>query len=591
LSTIRDPAAASAASDLKIPHALALLIITLAALPLYLICLGTGDANAMMELFNLVPVREAFRDGHWLMPTLNGIPRLEKPPLPVWIPGGLAMLFHSDGLWIVRLPSAILGVLTCWATYGIGCLTSRDRRVGLFAALALAVMLVFIRQARLASYDIYSTAFIILGFFGLLAAIQTRRLWWLWAVFGGAALGLAALSKGPVFLAVMIPFGIWLLIYHRKNPRMWITLAIGFLTGLGTFVPWLLAVSNQHENAQGAWTVWIGQLFHYSDSPDENDTRWYYLAMVAWVFPWTPALIAGLVLPFLPSKSDPAPTPQERRARWLFWLILVVGLILLTLPHDKKQRYALQQFPFAALLIAMVWQEFSRLRSSEPIEAAAKVLLAVQSLMFILMGFVIAILVPLVVISTPVPPWQDTTWTFSQDLAVLKPGLVILTPVGWGLIAIALVATGVALWRWQFARRFDYAFAAYSAGAWLLMFGVTWAYFGGEGYQDSEFRIPSQQLVQASGGKPIYCLSGDIPWLPVLYYANTDFPEQTPDQLQKIANSTTGPLYVLTRDESPWRNELNQIAAATHRQVQTLDRLNDAHFLQTLFMLAPTGQN
>jgi 4-amino-4-deoxy-L-arabinose transferase-like glycosyltransferase len=578
-------------SDLKIPHALALLIIALAALPLYLICLGSGDANAMMEMFNLVPLREAFRDGHWLMPTLNGVPRLEKPPLAVWIPGGLTLLFHSDNLWIVRFPSAILGLMTCWATYGIGCLTSRDRRVGLFAAVALAAMLVFVRQARLASYDIYATAFITLGFLGLLAAVETRRLWWLWSILGGAAVGLAVLSKGPVFPAyVMLPFGIWLLIYHRKNPRMWLALAIGFVSSLVTFVPWLFAVSNQHEMARGAWTVWKDELFGYADASDENDTRWYYLAMLVWVFPWTPALVAGLVLPFLPSKSDPSLTEQERRARWLFWLVLILGLVLLTIPHDKKQRYALQQFPFAALLVGIVWQEFCRLRSSEPIDTAAKIFLAIQSLLFTIIGLLIAILIPLVLFAQPAPTWQDTHWTLSEGLAALQSGLAVLGPVGWAVVAIVMIVLGVLLWRWQFGRRFDRAFAAYAVGGWLLMLGITWAYFGGTGYQDSEFKVPSQELVQAAGGAPIYCFTDDSPWLPVLYYANRDFP-QTDLSLAKNAATQSSPIYVLTRDESPWIERLGLISMATHRDIRVIDRVDDGHYRQTLFELVPAKSN
>jgi len=544
----------------------------------------------MMEMFNLVPVREAFRNGHWLMPTLNGIPRLEKPPLAVWIPGGLALLLHSDNLWIVRLPSAILGLLTCWATYGIGCLTSRDRRIGLFAAIALATMLVFARQSRLASYDIYATAFITLGFLGLLTAIEVRRLWLPWAILGGAALGLAVLSKGPVFPAyVMIPFGIWLLIYYRKNPRMRMVMAVGFIASLAAFIPWLIAVGNQHEMARSAWSVWKDELFGYADASDENDTRWYYFAMIGWVFPWTPALIAGLVVPFFPSKSDPAPTEEERRTRWLFWLVLVLGLILLTLPHDKKQRYALQQFPFAALLIAVVWQEFCRLRSSKPIDKAAKVFLAIQSILFILIGALIAVLIPLILFAQPAPIWQDTHWTLSQDIAALKPGLMVLTPFGWGLVAVALVMIGVLLWRWQFARRFDYAFGAYCVGSWLLMFGVTWAYVAGAGYQDSTYKIPSEQLVQAANGNPIFSLTGDAPWLPVLYYANADFPEKNPAQLKALALSESGPIYVLTRDASPWRDQLDDICSASKRSLRTLDRLDDAHFRQTLFELVPQG--
>ncbi len=61
------------AGDGTLPHVSALAIIALVTLPLLFVFLGTGDAVDMMELFNLVPIREAIRDHHWLMPTLDGV--------------------------------------------------------------------------------------------------------------------------------------------------------------------------------------------------------------------------------------------------------------------------------------------------------------------------------------------------------------------------------------------------------------------------------------------------------------------------------------------------------------------------------------
>ena len=110
----------------NISHGVAILILGVASLAVFLILLGNGDPVDMMELFNLVPVREAVRDGHWLMPTLNGLPRLEKPPLPVWLPAGLAVLLRSESLWVLRMPSVVMGLMTVLATYGMGCVLFRN---------------------------------------------------------------------------------------------------------------------------------------------------------------------------------------------------------------------------------------------------------------------------------------------------------------------------------------------------------------------------------------------------------------------------------------------------------------------------------
>lgn len=581
-----------AACDWSISHRRALAVIALFALPLYLIFLGTGDSTAMMELFNLLPVREAYRDGHWLLPTLGGYPRMVKPPLPVWIPAGLAVLFHTDSLWVVRLPSVILGVLTCWATYAIGCVTSRDRRLGLFAALALAGMLVFVRQSRLASYDIYATAFTTLGFLGLLMAAECRRLWWLSAALGGAALGLSVLSKGPVPpMYVLIPYGLWLLRYHLRNPRAWLAILIALVVSIAVFSPWLFFVAARYHAQYGgsAWAIWWRQFARYAAArgPQYKQTDWYYLAMLGWVFPWTPALIGGLALPFLPTRSDPPPTDSERRSRWMFWIVLVLGLVLLTIPHQKKQRYALQQFPFAALLAAVVWQEFARLKRNLLLEPAARVLLAAQSIIFAGLGLGILAAIPIVIASHHAPVYQDSHWTLMQAVALLKPALAVLGPIGWGAIAVVLIVLGVQIWRWEFRRRFDLAFIAYALAGWIFTIGCYAGYMRGRGYQVSRYRQATEQMVSLSHGHKIYTLTTDEPWLGVLYYANRIMPGISIERLAQMAGQNNRAIFLLTFDGKPERTQLHQIAGLAHRHWRILDRVNDGHAIQTLFELLP----
>lgn len=39
----------------------------------------------IMESRNIITAREMVYDGHWMVPTMNGDLRLEKPPLPTWL--------------------------------------------------------------------------------------------------------------------------------------------------------------------------------------------------------------------------------------------------------------------------------------------------------------------------------------------------------------------------------------------------------------------------------------------------------------------------------------------------------------------------
>src|SRR5438270_434991 len=43
------------------------------------------EFSRTLENLNVQTALEARRDGHWLVPTLEGLPRTKKPPLAAWI--------------------------------------------------------------------------------------------------------------------------------------------------------------------------------------------------------------------------------------------------------------------------------------------------------------------------------------------------------------------------------------------------------------------------------------------------------------------------------------------------------------------------
>lgn len=578
-------------------HRRALLAITLFALPLFLVFLGSGDARAMMELFNLVPVREAVRDGHWLVPTLNGAPRLEKPPLPVWLPGALAVLCGHDNLWVVRLPSVLVGLMTCWAVYGIGCLLGSDRKWGFWAALVLAANLIFIRQARLASYDIFSTGFIMVGFLGLvgLAEMPARR--WLWIALAGVGLGLAFMSKGPVPLAtVCVPYALWVLIFHRRRWDIWLSLLGGAVLSAAVFLPWLLAAAAQQPQA---WLVWRGEFLQFTAAEGEEYRAvwYYYLCFFLVIFPWTVSLIGGLALPLFPARSEPRPTAAEMRGRWLLLLVLVLGVVMLSIPHEKKQRYILQQVPIAALLIAALWLELQRLPHHTPLDWPAKLLLQCQAAVTIGMGVAV-----LLMIAAALLPADAVT----HGMAALPPGMrkglieapaalhmavATLGVAGWLAIGLAVLALGVVAALAQGRRRFAAAFLCHLLAAWVAMFAGYWTYRIG-GYQVSEYRADAEALSRLAGPNPIYSLPKTGPWLYTIYYANRTMPETAPAQIIAAAQQWTGPVFVLVRDggqKEHWDQSqavLAQIAAGTGRPLAPAMEFQDGHpGTQKLFRL------
>ena len=47
----------------------------------------------IMEARNFITAREMIQDGHWLLTTINGEARYQKPPLPTWLTAFSAIIF------------------------------------------------------------------------------------------------------------------------------------------------------------------------------------------------------------------------------------------------------------------------------------------------------------------------------------------------------------------------------------------------------------------------------------------------------------------------------------------------------------------
>ena len=72
----------------------------------------------IMEARNLVTAREMVVHGNWLLPTLNGEPRLAKPPLPTWLTAITAIIAGDTGdISSLRIPGALIASLMVFALF------------------------------------------------------------------------------------------------------------------------------------------------------------------------------------------------------------------------------------------------------------------------------------------------------------------------------------------------------------------------------------------------------------------------------------------------------------------------------------------
>lgn len=200
--------------------------------------LGSARKLTYHEAIVAQGAREMSARGDWLVPTLNGIPWLEKPPLAHWGAIASEAIAGRHGEWTARLPAAIAAALLC-----VGVATIASRRfsplIGLIAGFIQATTVWTVDRGRLGEADILLAAIVVwaIAAFDRLriaaregSEAEARRHRWIF--FG--LLGATATAKGIGFgAAILAATTIPALIWDRDGPTA--------RRLLGSRRPWLLA--------------------------------------------------------------------------------------------------------------------------------------------------------------------------------------------------------------------------------------------------------------------------------------------------------------------------------------------------------------
>lgn len=177
----------------------------------------------IMESRNIVTAREMVSDGNWLVPTMNGELRLEKPPLPTWIAGAIEEVCPNS-LSAQRTAAGVMGMIWTLFLYLFAELLTKNKKFALLTTMVFLTSYHILVMGRTATWDIYCHALMMGGIYFLArgldaSAVPLRRgeeansetsnsakKAWLWFPLAGLMMGLSFMSKGPVsFYALLLP--------------------------------------------------------------------------------------------------------------------------------------------------------------------------------------------------------------------------------------------------------------------------------------------------------------------------------------------------------------------------------------------------
>ncbi len=312
-----------------------------------LLFLGSRGLNEPDEGRYAEIAREMVVSGDWLIPTLNGIPHFQKPPLLYWATAASIKLLGVNE-WAVRLPSALAALGIVGLTYWMGSLLF-DQRTGLAAALILLSSLEFFALARVLTPDMFMS-------FWITAAVACMikygcggsRLWsWLFFV----AMGLGFMVKGPMAFIVPIAAALsWQFARRRAGTPFRLPWAGGVVLMLAIGLSWFIALSLQNKEllsyfAGDELVKRFGSKTHGRSKP-----FWFFLwVLPVGLFPWTFAFFAILWRQFTRWRKGWRPNA----AQWLLVGWVAIPLVVLSISGSKLPTYVLPLFPALAIALGL----------------------------------------------------------------------------------------------------------------------------------------------------------------------------------------------------------------------------------------------
>ena len=361
----------------------------LAALLLYSLGLGNHELWDYHEPYVGGIVREMASSGDWVVPTLNGQPYLEKPPLFYAMGALVCRLTGSLDPWALRLPSALLALGTvAWISF-LGWRLS-SARAGGWAGFMVGTGVLFFEVGHMAVVDMTLTAAVSFGlglaFLALVEpAYRSRWVPWFWA-----SLGLAFLAKGLVGpVLVLLPLGATLMIQRDRRLLMaFLRPNWGMAAALGLAALWIGLLAHR-GGADFLAEVFLRNTFGRFLADPGLVPRTGRLGEHVEPFLFYVQRVPGNLLPWLAIWGAALSSALPRRRRHhlsprTYFLPLSFGLVLLllSLSAEKRMVYILPVFPIS-FLHAALWLDARVPRAHRRID---RTLMTVLALTFFFIG-------------------------------------------------------------------------------------------------------------------------------------------------------------------------------------------------------------
>lgn len=287
--------------------------------------------------------------------TFLGRPWIDKPPLYFWLMRISETLFNESELSL-RLPSAMLTILSIFLVYKIPINISKDKITGLFSALILLSTALFIFAGRQLRLDIPVTSMILFSFYCFLNAnknVKKGNIHILWSTAFAIGLASAFLFKSVIGLLIFPVICVYAYTFKEwswiKSKWFWGSILLACLL----IIPWHI-----QQALHFGGVFWDQYFFNIGNRLSgelvlgQNVSILHQLWQISLATqPWFLVfIIVGFVIFF-----------QKIRTQFTLFNFVTTSILLIIflIPKNRLLYYFIPSLPFLAMFLGSV---FSNLR-------------------------------------------------------------------------------------------------------------------------------------------------------------------------------------------------------------------------------------